>query len=221
MRLELTGARSAGRWAALGLDRVALGRSAGQVVRGQGEPHAPAVALPTPGSGPAWVSLVGAIHASGDGLSLTGGTVSVAVDRRCDDDDALVPSGTVRALGIGLAGRTRIVVGCDGITMASALEVAALARGGPAPSTDSAIAPREVEPDPGRQLVVAALLGVASLALAGSAVHARLIRDDPPSAGADDTDEDPPAGAPDAVTPDSPEPRHLTLVPAPRERASP
>jgi uncharacterized protein YdeI (BOF family) len=221
MLLELTGARMAGRWAALGLDRVALGRSAGQVVRGEGEPHAPAVALPNPGSGPAWVSLVGAIAAPGGDLTLTASTASVSVERRCDDGDAAVPSGMVRALGIGLAGPARIVVGCDGITRASALEIAALARGGRAPSTALATAPPEVETDGGRQLVVAALLGVASLALAGSAVHARLTRDDPPAAGAEDADEDPPAGALDAVTSDGPEPRHLTLVPAPRERASP
>jgi hypothetical protein len=220
LRVELVGARFDGT-SELGLDRVALGGDPGDVLRGEGPPHVPAVTMPGRGDRPAWVSLVGTLTGPERALVLRADGATLPVERRCDDAEAQVPRGAVRALGIGLGDPVRLVVACDGLTRASALETALIATGRRGPTWAPPSAPVTTEPGRVHGSLVPALLGAASLALAGAVAAARADRSDPDATDPEAVDEAESDGSAPAVTTDGAQPRHLTLVPAPRERASP
>jgi hypothetical protein len=216
--VELTGLAARGAEPRTGVPLVALGTGPGDVVLRDGPPHPPAGEPIGPGA--RWVSVVGRLGGTGDGLRFLRPDGPIAVRLLCDDPQVL-PSGPIQLLGVGLGEPSRLLVPCRGVRpaptldrpIAEAFDSASLARADhgspsavPTPSDD-------VEDVRG---FAAALLGTGSLAVTAAAVLARRARPDP------EPFDEPPGGAASGDGGAEPAmPRSLTLVTVPRERGSP
>jgi hypothetical protein len=214
--LELSGLRATGVEEKLGLPLVRLGEAPDAILPASGPVSAPSTELPSEGDPPRWVAVVGRLEGRGSARTLRLPSGPLAVDLRCDTD-ASVPSGVIGLVGIATADPARIVVGCDGIRAAPALDRSG---GGASPAAgrsgtarlagltgDGSGAGPTAPP-----IGAAALLGVAALALVGGAFVARRVGGDEPE----------PDGHDDVVgnaAEDDGSPPTLTLLPLPRERA--
>ena len=198
--LELEGLAAAGSHPSLGIELVSINPAAIGTVVGSSPPSRPLTRLPAAGALPAWVSVVGRL--AGDTLTVPDGQAAVEV--ACQQDQ-LPHSARVSVTGLGLSDPARLVVPCDGIRPASALElIPAGARVAASPGAPIGPVLGVDQPPDGRRSLAAGMLAVASVALVLVGVAVRRLRHPPH----DDITVEPEDGA------DGP---RLTLVAMPRE----
>ena len=214
--LELSGLRAIGIADELDLPMVRLGEAPDAILLGSSPVAPPSTQLPSAGDPPRWVAVVGRLEGRGESRNLRLPSGPLAVDLRCDAG-ASVPAGVIGLVGIATADPVRIIVGCEGIRAAPALDRSG-ASAPPATSRAGGAALAGLAGDgsgAGPQappVGPAALLAVAALALLGGAFVARRVGgDEPEPDGDDDASAD---GGDEAASPPT-----LTLVPLPRERA--
>ena len=211
--LELGGLETVGTEPLTGMPVVVLGTAPGEVVRGEGTPDPPRSTLSGAERSPLWVSLVGRLVDDGGSLALAGRRV--VLDDRCEDgpDPA---KGVVGVTGIATGDPVRLIVPCGGMRAAPAVSRSGAMPAAVDPMPGDALPATLAMGEPGagdpRRAVVAALLGVGALMLAGAALARRRLEPDPAELAAREPGVD--AGQEVEV----PSPPHLTLVRVLHER---
>ena len=121
--LELGRMNADGTHEQLGSAVVTLGAGTGDVLVGSAPPAEPLGRLPARDAPAAWVSIVGHLSTAAGRTTISVDGASVPVEQHCDQRQAS-HSGLASVRGVALPHPARIIVPCDGIGPAPALELA-------------------------------------------------------------------------------------------------